>query len=147
MKSMITVGMILTLVSSGCASIMGGGGPQKITLNSTPSGANVTVKGIAMGSKTPGEIKLSRKNPIYVLRFEKKGYEPVEVTLVQTQNGWIWGNILLGGLIGLAIDFGTGAAYKLTPKDVNVVLPEAQQAEKGNSPQEDTLLVYIDTTK
>lgn len=69
----------------------------------------------------------------------------VEVTLVQTQNGWIWGNILVGGIIGLAIDFGTGAAYKLTPQEVNVALQEAQHA-KADGQWKDKLLVYVDAT-
>lgn len=145
MRKMLSVVLAIVLFSAGCASIMGGGGPQKISLNSTPSGAVVTIKGNELSAVTPGTIKLSRKTPLYVLRFEKEGYEPVEVTLVQTQNGWIWGNILVGGIIGLAIDFGTGAAYKLTPQEVNVALQEAQHA-KADGQWKDKLLVYVDAT-
>lgn len=145
MKKMIVVVLSIALFNAGCASIMGGGGPQKISLNSTPSGAVVTIRGNELSVVTPGTIKLSTKTPLYVLRFEKEGYESVEVTLVQSQNGWVWGNILIGGLIGLVIDFSTGAAYKLTPQEVNVALQEAQHAN-ADSQWRDKLLVYVDAT-
>lgn len=75
MRKMLSVVLAIALFSAGCASIMGGGGPQKISLNSTPSGAVVTIKGNELSAVTPGTIKLSRKTPLYVLRFEKEGYD------------------------------------------------------------------------
>lgn len=146
MRKVIVLVLIVALLDAGCASIMGGGRPQKISLNSTPSGAKVMVRGSDLSAVTPDTIKLSRKEPLYVLRFEKEGYEPVEVTLLQSQNGWIWGNILVGGLIGLAIDFGTGAAYKLTPQEVNVALESAKQSKAANQ-WKDKMLVYVDASK
>ena len=40
--------------------------------------------------------------------------------LMRPLGGWLFGNILIGGLIGIAIDFLTGSAYKLTPTTVDV---------------------------
>ncbi|MCG2921469.1 hypothetical protein KZ305_25620, partial [Escherichia coli] len=38
-------------------------------------------------------------------------------------NGWYFGNIIFGGLIGiLVVDPMTGAMFTLSPKDVNAVL-------------------------
>jgi hypothetical protein len=71
---------------------------------------------------TPVVIELKRKEKNLIVRVEKSGYEPVEIPLVRKADGWIFGNIVFGGLIGLAIDFGTGAAYKLTPEEINATL-------------------------
>jgi hypothetical protein len=90
-----------------------------------PSGAKVVVKDVQMAT-TPAVIELKRKEPNIVLRFEKEGYEPVEMALKRSVDGWIAGNILLGGLIGLAVDFIDGAAYKLSPSEVDAVLAEAK---------------------
>ena len=42
-------------------------------------------------------------------------------------NGWYFGNIIFGGLIGmLAVDPATGAMYTLSPKEVLATLHVAQ---------------------
>ena len=117
------LGTALVIVS--CASIIHGTG-QDISVNSVPSGAKVMVKGVHMAT-TPAVIELKRKESNIILRFEKEGYEPVEIALNRSVDGWIAGNIILGGLIGLAIDFINGAAYKLSPSEVDAVLAEAKK--------------------
>jgi hypothetical protein len=37
-------------------------------------------------------------------------------------SGWIWGNLAFGGLIGLAVDFGTGGGYQLSPESLSAPL-------------------------
>lgn len=111
--------IVLMMVLVGCATIVHGG-RQKIPVKSDPSGATVSVNRIKV--QTPGVINLSRLEPMATLRFEKEGYEPVEITLIRTTDGWLWGNVLFGGIIGIAIDFATGAAYQLSPNQVNVTL-------------------------
>lgn len=39
-------------------------------------------------------------------------------------DGWLFGNLLFGGIIGIIIDFANGSAYKLTPAEVDVVFGE-----------------------
>lgn len=119
--------VILLIALVGCATIIHGG-RQNVPINSTPSGATVKVNQITV--TTPGVVNLSRSDPACVLRFEKEGYEPVDVTLYRSMDGWIWGNVLIGGIIGIAIDFSTGAAYQLTPNVVNVTLKELGYEEK-----------------
>ena len=50
------------------------------------------------------------------------GYHPYELTLTKKSNGWVWGNIVFGGLIGLVVDASTGSLYKLSPEQVNADL-------------------------
>jgi len=110
---------VLIIMIVGCATIIHGG-RQKIPVRSDPSDAIVSINKIRVN--TPGVVNLSRLESMAVLRFEKEGYEPVEVTLVRTTDGWLWGNLFIGGLIGIAIDYATGAAYQLSPNEVNVTL-------------------------
>ncbi len=134
-EGLIVVAAVLALV--GCATIIHGG-TQEIRVTSQPSGAVVRIPGLA--TTTPGVLKLQRRK-LYTLVFEKEGYKPVEVQLKKTVDGWLFGNIIFGGLVGLAIDFGTGAAYKLTPAEVNVVLGR-QGASLGGT--KEGVVVFVD---
>lgn len=134
------IGAVLLLTS--CASIIHGT-KQNLSVSSMPSGAKVFVKGVHMAT-TPAVIELSRKESNIILRFEKEGYEPVEVALNRSVDGWIWGNIVFGGLIGLAVDFIDGAAYKLSPSEVNAVLTELRKQGVSLNPSKDTIVVAVD---
>jgi len=118
-------GFGLALLIVGCATIIHGT-RQNIAVNSVPSGAKVIVKGVQIAT-TPAVIELKRNESNIILRFEKEGYEPVEIALNRSVDGWIAGNIIFGGLIGLAVDFISGAAYKLSPSEVQAVLAELKK--------------------
>ena len=127
----------VTFLLSSCASIIHGT-RQSVSVNSIPSGAKVIVKGVEM-AKTPAVIELKRNKTNIVLCFEKEGCQPVEVALNRKVDGWIVGNIVFGGIIGLAIDFINGAAYHLNPSEVNITLAELrkqgvqiEKLKKGN---------------
>ncbi len=65
-----------------------------------------------------------------------EGYQPYEITLTKKSNGWVWGNIIFGGLIGLVVDASTGAMYKLTPEQVEANLKSNDTASiitEGNT--------------
>jgi hypothetical protein len=137
LKSAFLIIGILSI--AGCASIMHGS-RQNISVASQPSGAVVRVNNIV--ATTPGVVNLSRSTPMYILRFEKEGYESVEVKLIRTKDGWLWGNILLGGLIGLAIDYSSGSAYKLTPDKIEVALNKLDKLSLNK--KNGDLLVFVD---
>ncbi len=84
------------------------------------------VKGATMAT-TPAVIELSKKESNIVLRFEKDGYQPVDIALNRNVDGWIAGNIVFGGIIGLAVDFITGGAYKLSPSEVSASMAELKK--------------------
>ena len=71
----------------------------------------------------------------FKLHIEKEGYQPVDILLTQSLYGWLWGNILFGGLIGLAVDFITGDAYDLEPELISANLQGVSQLlpPKGGS--------------
>lgn len=117
--------VFLALVLSGCASIIHGT-TQTIDFTSQPSGATITIDGKNYG-KTPKSIPLRRKGRekgdksgknTYQVKIALDGYHPYEIKIKREVDGWFWGNILLGGIIGIIVDASNGSMYKLTPNQV-----------------------------
>jgi hypothetical protein len=131
------VGIGLGLIAVGCATSIHGTN-QDVTFSSTPTGAMVTVDNIPRGN-APTVVKLSRKES-HVVKIELAGYQPFELTITRHVSGWVWGNIIFGGLIGLAVDAISGGMYNLTPELVGASL-----AQGGSSllHQRDVLYVAI----
>ena len=107
----------VSLVSTAaCASIMNGSN-QGIAFSSTPVGAAITVDGKPMGT-TPAVLRLARKDT-HTVRLDLDGYAPYEMQLDRKMSGWVWGNIVFGGIVGVIVDGTTGAMYRLSPDNVN----------------------------
>nr|WP_314896682.1 PEGA domain-containing protein [uncultured Flavobacterium sp.] len=115
-KSIISCSLALTLLMSSCATVMSGS-KQNVKFDSNPSTASIFIDEVEVG-KTPFEIKLTRKSEHTVL-IKLEGYQTYQTTLTKKLNGWIFGNILVGGLIGLIIDPITGAMYNLSSSEIN----------------------------
>lgn len=111
-------GLLATVV--GCATIVHRGGKQWVTITSTPTGATATIDGFTK-IQTPGQIKLKRGKD-HIVVIEKEGYQPAQAFIDHDFSGWVIGNVLFGGLIGIAVDFGTGGAYNLEPDTLNLPL-------------------------
>jgi len=112
---------ILAILIYGCATIMHGTS-QDIAVSSNPSNAKVTIDGNTVGN-TPLTTSLSRKD-IHTVKIELDGYHPFESKIMKETSGWVWGNIIFGGLIGLAVDAITGGLYDLTPEQVQAEMRE-----------------------
>ena len=128
-----------TLLLQSCATAISGR-TQTIRVRSDPSEARVTAQPGGQQATTPATLTLPRLESGYRLRFEKPGYAPIDIRLSTSTNGWVWGNIVIGGLIGLAVDYNTGAAYTLSPDEVEARLTPAQ-ADSSALPR-NTLLVF-----
>ncbi|MDX1442259.1 MAG: PEGA domain-containing protein [Gammaproteobacteria bacterium] len=112
-------GLALVLGVAGCATIVSGSS-ESITFNSSPEGATVYIDGTAVGT-TPTTIEVDRSGN-EVLRFEKEGYKPYETRLEKTVNGWFFGNVIIGGLIGSSTDISSGAMHQYAQKKYMVAL-------------------------
>jgi len=121
----------------GCATIMQGTG-QNVGIGSSPTGANVLVDGGSVG-QTPVITRLSRKDN-HIVRLELDGYQPFETALSRRVSGWVWGNIVFGGLIGLAVDALSGGLYKLTPDQIQA---ELQREGISTRVGDDVLLIAV----
>lgn len=100
------------LMFSGCASIMTDN-LQPVTINSSPEGAKIKIDGQFAG-KTPVVIQVDRKSETE-LAIEMEGYETHKQKLNTEINGWFWGNIIIGGLLGSTTDASTGDMYEYAP--------------------------------
>lgn len=120
-----------------------------LTLNSTPSESKIVItnkKGIEIFSgHTPATLKLKSRSGFfgkaqYQVKFMKKGYETKTVPVYFKLDGWYFGNILFGGLIGmLIIDPATGAMYKLDTEFLNETL---MKSDTTSSIEKEELKVY-----
>jgi hypothetical protein len=60
------------------------------------------------------------------LEFKKDGYQTISMPLTTHLDGWFWGNIVLGGLIGSTTDGITGAVHEYEPSQYFVTLQPIQ---------------------
>lgn len=73
---------------------------------------------------TPNSIPLPSEAAPITVACTAPGYKRVTATLDTKADGWIWGNILLGGGIGLIIDAAKGSGFKYPPKYSIILEPE-----------------------
>jgi hypothetical protein len=85
----------------GCATLFQAG-PDKIPVNSMPVGAKIYLDDQLVGV-SPTTLHVPRKSEC-VIRIELAGYEPIIIDRDKNLNGWFLGNILIGGVVGIAID-------------------------------------------
>jgi hypothetical protein len=113
---LVMCGALTALCLSACATIIHGT-RQEVGISSSPTGAEVWVDDVKMG-ETPVVAKLRRKGT-HTVKLVLPGYQPYETTITRSVSGWVWGNIAIGGLIGLGVDAISGGMYKLSPEQVN----------------------------
>ena len=131
--------MLLTLITS-CASIVSHS-VWPLSVDSNPSGSTISVtnkKGMEVyKGSTPATMKLKSSAGFfsmesYKIHFQLSGYDTRDIPVECRVNGWYWGNILLGGVVGmLIIDPATGAMYKLDTQNVYTDLSKASADTKG----------------
>lgn len=124
MKQLILAASLAAVLAlSGCATITRGT-EEALVVESEPSGAEVKLSN-GMTGTTPTSFKVARKDNLTVT-ISKHGYETSTVNVTsQTSSGGgaaMAGNILVGGLIGAAVDAGSGAMNELKPNPVKVTL-------------------------
>jgi hypothetical protein len=137
------------LGATGCATIVAKSS-QPITVTSVPPGAAVSITnraGSAVHSgNTPMTVTLKKgagyfKPERYVVRVSKEGFQSRELRIDGAVNGWYFGNIVFGGLIGMvAVDPATGAMYTLRPDAVDATLDAVKVARE---PGEQSLTVVL----
>jgi len=139
-KISLIITTALTLSMLACGTIMQGS-KQQVGISSNPSNADVTIDSQSKGT-TPVTVDLKRKDS-HMVRLELDGYEPYETTLTRKTSGWVWGNIVFGGLIGLAVDAAAGGMYKLTPEQISAEFRESQDSKISSKGTKDGLFITV----
>jgi hypothetical protein len=111
---------------AGCATIMEGTS-QEIMVNTTPAGASCTLnrEGQVIGKiyPTPGAVVVKKTKHDLIIICNKGGYEQATFINNSGSEEAAFGNILLGGGIGWAVDSANGSDNKyMSP--VNITLPK-----------------------
>jgi|GEM_PF-338611 len=65
---------------------------------------------------TPGSINLPAEAAPLTVMCEADNYQTTSVVMDTKMDGWVFGNILFGGVIGAVVDAGRGAGQKYPPK-------------------------------
>ncbi|WP_246210412.1 hypothetical protein [Vibrio aquimaris] len=124
---------LASIALSGCSSIVSES-DYPVSIHTNPEGASFTISNeggqIVYKGITPSNITLSASagffdGETYTFKLKKEGYFDNTYVLESTVDGWYFGNILFGGLIGLlVVDPATGAMFSL-PEEVHVELSES----------------------
>ena len=129
MKAIVLAGFALCagLGLGGCATVTRGT-TTTISVVSEPPGASVKTSNGFACSPTPCGMKVPRKDGFDVT-VSKDGFQPVtsHVRAVVSGGGGAGfaGNIVAGGLIGMAVDGSNGSMNDLVPNPVKVTLEPA----------------------
>lgn len=142
MKSKIGAAVAAAIAASclaGCSSVIEGTS-QEILVNTNPPGANCQFlregNVIASVPATPGGVTIKKTKHDITLKCSKQGYQEATYLNHSGAAGATFGNIVLGGGIGWAIDSASGADNKydgvvnmsLVPASAEVVAAAAAPA-------------------
>jgi hypothetical protein len=127
-------------LTSGCASIVTG--QDQIVSVDTPLCPDAKCKlqneeGVYWVPSTPGTVSVDREYGDLVVTCSKPGYPDVMMNVSSSTKGMAFGNILAGGIIGGAVDMGTGAAYDY-PSEIIVPLDCRTAADVAAAPHSGT---------
>lgn len=110
--------ILLASITSGCASIVSGTNqPLSVETISASGGALPGATCKLINNKgtwfvvTPGSVTVNRSGEDLSVTCNKEGHPPGIASAKSSVKGMAFGNILTGGIIGGAIDAGTGAAF------------------------------------
>lgn len=127
----ITSIVVSSIVLMGCATLFGKSS-YPVSVNSNPSGATISItdkkgKEVYRGA-SPATVSLKSgagffSRAEYQVKISAKGFAEQIVPINFKLNGWYFGNLFLGGVLGmLIVDPATGAMWKLETPPVNVTL-------------------------
>jgi len=127
--------LLASVLLAGCATLFGGGPQQKVSFSADQPKASFLIKdqagNVVFDGQDPGTILLAKKNT-YTVQVSLDGYAKQTLMISQGINGWFWGNLCLGGVVGMGIDFVTGSMWDLRPSKVAVKLHTAMaETETG----------------
>ncbi len=116
--------LLLVVASVSCATIVTRS-IYPVDFNSNPQGARLTIENrdgrIVFSGHTPTTVHLDAsagymRPELYKVTYQQPDSEPIITHIEAVLDGWFFGNLLFGGLIGmLIVDPFSGAMYKIPP--------------------------------
>jgi hypothetical protein len=119
--STIAIGLL-----GGCATIVEGT-DQTLSVSTTPAGATCElIRGgttIGLVNPTPGSINVEKSQDDITVKCEKEEHQSAARSFASQLQGMTFGNILFGGIIGVAVDASSGAMHEYEPSIHLVLAP------------------------
>lgn len=134
-----TFAIVVSFLFSGCATIFGKSS-YPVSINSNPAGATVSItdkksKEVYRG-QTPATVTLKSgagffSKAEYQVKVSSPDHAEQIIPVNFKLNGWYFGNLLIGGVLGmLIIDPATGAMWKLETPPINVTLSKSTASKE-----------------
>lgn len=127
------------MLLAACASIVTGSN-QSLSVQTEEGGQTVAGANCKLGNDkgawfvtTPGSVTVHRAYGDLNVHCEKKDLPPGTAVVKSSTKGMAFGNILFGGVIGAAVDAGTGAAYDY-PSLITVEMGKSETVAPPNTP-------------
>ena len=135
MKTALRIFAVLPLLALGACATIVEGGDQTVTVVTDPAGATCTLtrEGAAVGAvnPTPGSVVVKKSKEDVSIVCEKEGHLDSTAKLTSDFQTMTLGNVLIGGVIGVAVDSASGAMHEY-PDSITVVLtPEGFASEEA----------------
>jgi hypothetical protein len=129
-----TLGLVSLFALTACSSIIDGT-TQEIMVNTNPAGADCSLErqglSIARVDPTPGAGTIKKTKYDILIRCNKDGYQEATYLNHSGSAGATFGNIVLGGGIGWAVDSAAGADNKYdSPVNITLVPEEKEPSKK-----------------
>ncbi len=112
------------LIGSGCSSVTKGTTQEIFVETQDVEDAKCTLasdKGAWTVESTPGYVNVARGGGGIKIECTKENYHKAEELVAENFEEMVLGNILIGGLIGIAVDAASGAAFKY-PESISIVM-------------------------
>jgi len=139
----------LAIASSGCATVVGGT-TQEVFVETDPAGAECKVDrlgaNVGVVKPTPGRVNVSRSKETMVVSCTLDNYEQANETLSSKFTGATLGNVLLGGIVGIAVDAASGANNKYPERVTVIMTPASFPSEATRDAHFDGVKARIRTT-
>lgn len=133
----MTVAVVVCLITTSCASIFTSSS-KKVTLKGVPGTTvldkdkNRLVAEIGQNGFAEAQIKKQLKNK--TLEAKHEGYAPKTYVMGTKLQGWFFGNLVLGGIPGMAIDVATGKMMTYKDNFIDLTLTPLQTEEYAIEP-------------
>lgn len=109
---LLLLGAFTLLMLQGCATIITGSHDDVTVKVSDCPQATCKLsngKGAWTLASTPGTVEVKKDKAALLVTCEVDGQEPAAKSMTSNVESWTWGNIVLGGLIGLGVDYFSGS--------------------------------------
>jgi hypothetical protein len=132
----VIIVLVCAVLLGGCATITRGTSDQ-MQITSEPSGARATTS-TGFSCITPCSLTVSRKDE-FIVKFEAPGYQlqeiPVKTQIAGAGVAGFAGNVIVGGIVGMAADAATGATLEHIPNPVHADLQPVAVAQAAPRPR------------